>query len=72
MIGFINFNNLYLSAKPDSIDYLLIKSDAISKYNDFNNPFAYEKNIDSNYIAILKIKFRKCIIGEVFLKTINS
>ena len=73
-IGFIYFDNLSLNGKPDSIDYLLIKSDAISRYNDIfiDNPFAYEKNIDGNYIAIIKIKFRKCIQGEVFLENINS
>ena len=74
LIGFIYFDNLSLNGKPDSVNYFLIKSDAISTYNDYfnNNPFAYEKNIDGNYIAIIKIKFRKCIQGEVFLENINS
>ena len=73
LIGYIYFDNLYLKGKPDTLDYLFIKSDAISTYNSFfiNTPFAYEKNINGNYIALIKIKFRKCIRGEVLLKDIN-
>lgn len=72
--GSVHYDDLLLNGKPDTLDYLLIKSDAISKYNSFfiTNPFAYEKNIDGEYITLIKIKFRKCIQGEVYLKNINA
>lgn len=68
------FDSLSLNGRPNSIDYLSITTDAISNFNEFylKDTYSYEKNIEGKYFVLIKIDFRKCIEGEIFVENINA
>ena len=68
------FDSLSLNGKPNSIDYLLIATDVISNYNAFylKDTYSYERNVDGKYFVLIKIDFRKCIEGEIYVENINA
>ena len=59
---------------PDSENYLVIDSEAIQHFDDkyLANRYSYEKNVDGKYVCLIKINFRKCLEGEIYLKQSNT
>lgn len=74
ILGLAKFDSLTLNAKPGSFEYLLIRSEAIPIFNNLymKDYLAYEQNLDGSYATLIKVNFRICIEGEIFLAIINA
>lgn len=63
-----------IRGRPDSENYLVIDSEAIQYFDKkyLANRSSYEKNVDGKYISLIKIHFRKCLQGEIYIKLSNT
>ena len=72
--GKVYFSSLKIFSKPDSEVFFAISTTKITRfYSEF---FVSEKNFSDNsdnlkYSYVFSIKFRNCIIGEVYIEQIN-
>ena len=69
------FSSLKIYAKPDSeVFFKVIASDITRYYGEFfdlNNHYISDSNVSNTYSYIFSIRFRECVVGEIYIEQIN-
>ena len=72
--GSASFSNLSFFAVPNTEVFYKISTSAISRYfSEYfgKNPDLTDFNQNNQYAFLFSIHFRKCQLGEIFIKQIN-